>query len=65
MAKKKYFNGSYGFVGWVEDLGRNLEFSSEKEYLEFINDPERIKDTKEFVKIVEDEGLNITQVGVF
>ena len=61
---KKYFNGSYGYVGWVEELGRNLEFSSEKEYLEFINDSERIENTKKFIKNVEND-MKMNKIGIF
>ena len=62
---KKYFNGSYGYVGWVEKLGRNIEFTSEKEYLEFIEDSERIEDIKNFIELVDNDGMDAVQIGVF
>lgn len=65
MAKKKYINGSYGVVRYVEKLNRNMEFVSEEEYLEFINDDERIEDTKKLIELAESDGLTNLEVGVF
>lgn len=65
MAKKKYINGSYGVVRYVEKLNRNMEFVSEEEYLEFINDDERIEDTKKLIELAESDGLKNLEVGVF
>lgn len=65
MAKKKYINGSYGVVRYVEKLNRNMEFVSEEEYLEFINDDERIEDTKKLIELAESDGLTNLEVGIF
>lgn len=65
MAKKKYINGSYGVVRYVEKLNRNMEFVSEKEYLEFINDDERIEETKKLIELAESDGLTNLEVGIF
>ena len=66
MAKtKKRFNGSYGYVGWVEKLGRNVEFASEREYLEFIEDDERIENMKWLIETALDSGVNVENVGIF
>lgn len=65
MAKKKYINGSYGVVRYVEKLNRNMEFVSEEEYLEFINDDERIEDTKKLIELAESDGLTNLKVGIF
>lgn len=65
MTKKKYINGSYSIVRYVEKLNRNMEFVSEKEYLEFINDDERIEETKKLIELAESDGLTNLEVGVF